>query len=412
MTSCKKGFNTQYSQVASQKCADNPVFWFDIYGDTCGTYQNERFCNSDGTYNTWNPDWGTFNDVGNPDKSCCYCGGGIKFQTTTEYENCICPEGSTDIGGVCITTDPNKIIKQKNTTLKEKCIDKSPTKDKYNYDCNFYADNKICDPNMIDRKGENWNTIYFDSKLLENCCRCGGGETTMAEIPVYSVECAGESTLVDGNCVCPGVGTILFDGQCLCPGGSTLINNQCICPGGSTLVGEECICTGGSILMDWNCVCPGGSTMINNQCICPGGATLVGEDCICTGGSTMVNNQCICPGGGILVDGQCVCPDISTLVDGKCVCPDISTLVDGKCKCSTYRAIFANGKCVCPKDYKKVGESCLYIPDNIPSDGGDEDQSYAGKKSYVLYDQISKFLLICTIILLGYLMIKTLRRRT
>ena len=319
MTSCKKGFNTQYSQVASQKCADNPVFWSDIYGDTCGTYQNERFCNSDGTYNTWNPDWGTFNDVGNPDKSCCYCGGGIKFQTTTEYENCVCPEGSTDIGGVCIPTDPIAIITQKNTTLKEKCVDNSPTKDTYNRDCNFYADNKICDPNIADRKGENWNNTLFDSKLLENCCRCGGGEKTYETIPVYSVECPDISTLVDGKCVCPDIST-LVDGKCVCPGESTLVDGKCVCPGGSTLV------------------------------------------------------------------------------DGKCVCPGESSLVDGKCKCSTYRAIFANGKCICPKDYKKIGESCLYMPDNIPSDDRD--------------CQISIFLLISAILLLGYLMLKTLCRRT
>jgi hypothetical protein len=319
MTSCKKGFNTLYNQVISQKCANTPVFWSDIYGDSCINFENEQYCNADGTYNTWNPDWGTFNEIGNPDKACCYCGGGIKFQTTEDYENCVCPEGSTDIGGVCIPTDPIAIITQKNTTLKEKCVDNSPTKDTYNRDCNFYADNKICDPNIADRKGENWNNTLFDSKLLENCCRCGGGEKTYETIPVYSVECPDISTLVDGKCVCPDIST-LVDGKCVCPGESTLVDGKCVCPGGSTLV------------------------------------------------------------------------------DGKCVCPGESSLVDGKCKCSTYRAIFANGKCICPKDYKKIGESCLYMPDNIPSDDRD--------------CQISIFLLISAILLLGYLMLKTLCRRT
>ena len=376
MTTCNVGFNTQYETRTLDKCANTPFFWSDdVYGDTCDDYESGQYCNPDGSYRNWRPEWGSFDEIGNPDIHCCACGGGLNFQKPLEYVNCTCPPGSTNNNGVCIPDSANKIIRQTATIQKEICTDKSPSSNIY-FNCNSVADNRVCDPQKSDRKGENW-VSFMGTTLLENCCSCGGGERKIVEIPIYSViDCPSGSIVVDGQCVCPAEST-LVDGQCLCPGESTLIDGRCVCPAESTLVDGRCVCPGESTLVAGRCVCPGESTLVNGRCVCPGESTLVAGRCVCPGESTLVNGRCVCPGDSTLVNGRCVCPGDSTVVAGRCVCPGDTKLVGGQCVCNVTGAILKNGKCECIErglslescEYKMVDNKCVYMDKNINKTG-------------------------------------------
>lgn len=227
---CPTGLNSVYETNISNKCVTSPLFWTDLYGDTCANYENSEYCvveNGIGRpSDNWDVDvFGSFNDVGNPEKHCCYCGGGVNFEIKENIKRCECPRGSFLVEGKCITEDSSKSIIQSGEQKKDICISR-PFIDRLGFKCDSYLKNMICDPSKSDKKGVNWNDTMFDSKGLENCCECGGGDTSIEISPIYQVvkNCPVESTYNSDTdqCVCTTSGAQIVNGSCMCPEGQVV----------------------------------------------------------------------------------------------------------------------------------------------------------------------------------------------
>ena len=235
--SCPTGYNTVYKNNITEHCTDTPKFWYDNYGDTCNVYERNNYCTTDGQpTGNWNSQWGTFNSVGNPDIHCCSCGGGIKFQISQGDTECKCPEGSSEVNGVCQPSDLDKVVSKIGESPIQVCTSK-PFVDRMELTCDYYRKNMICDPSAVDKKGLNWDNL-FDTAALDNCCECGGGDRSTVNVPLYGVikNCPDDATysIEKGDCVCNMAGEIFKDGVCIlknCSNDSiySIEKDDCVC---------------------------------------------------------------------------------------------------------------------------------------------------------------------------------------
>jgi hypothetical protein len=292
---------------------------------------------------------------------------------------CGCPEGKTNIKGVCEVPPTNE------------CGDNA-TKD----------DNDKCVCNALGATFNEGDCSCGDSAALsENgkTCTCStpsGSSWTEGEGGKYSCSCPEGKTNVKGVCeslptnTCGDYASEDGSGNCICkaPGAKYQNDKTCSCGNSAKLSdkGDKCECTTGptgSVFVgdkngNYQCRCPDGQTDKNGVCTIeptndcgPNASKDKSDACVCYApGATFNNKKCSCGvGASLSTDGKsCECSQLkgSTWTKDKngqysCTCPTGQAPKNGACSseptntCGTDATKDSKGNCVCKAPGARFG---------------------------------------------------------